>query len=546
MRQHTPGLTLAAIAALMLAACGGSDGSSGGGGTNANVTGRVTFARVLFSTTAQDPDRGLHYAGPEQQPARGVVVRAIDANTQAVLVSGETDNQGNYSLTVPNNTSITIRVVAQMLRGGAAPNWDVRVQDGLLAAPYDYTESGSFNSHSGATHDIAIPTGINSSGTATGARASGPFAILDTIYQGIQTVLGAAPATNFPALIVDWGSQNDGTFFQPGSDQHIALSSSLAGDTDEFDQHVIAHEFGHYLEHNFSRSDSIGGAHALGDKLDARVAFGEGFGYAFAAMVLNDPIARDSSADNGNFFSGSFNLETNPPSNPNGAFSGNYGCWCSETSVWSILWDIFDNAADTNDSLALGFLPIWNVLISDQKVTPAFTTLFSFTTALKAQVPGSASAINTLVAAQNIDAADIDAYGTDETHVPTEVPTIAALPLYGVATPGGSSIVLRSVNDEGRYNKLGNHRFVRFHVPTTQTVTISASSSNPNNPDTDFLVFRAGTLVSAGIDPPTQNPETETFSATEGDYVLDVYDCANGCRSVEGTPGDYNLTVTIN
>jgi len=27
---------------------------------------------------------------------------------------------------------------------------------------------------------------------------------------------------------------------------------------------------------------------------------------------------------------------------------------------------------------------------------------------------------------------------------------------------------------------------------------------------------------------------------------LDVFDCANGCDEEEGTPGDYDLTVTIN
>lgn len=37
-----------------------------------------------------------------------------------------------------------------------------------------------------------------------------------------------------------------------------------------------------------------GGAHAVGDKLDPRVAFSEGFGYAFAAMVLGDPLVRDA------------------------------------------------------------------------------------------------------------------------------------------------------------------------------------------------------------------------------------------------------------
>jgi hypothetical protein len=47
-------------------------------------------------------------------------------------------------------------------------------------------------------------------------------------------------------------------------------------DTDEFDTHVVVHEWGHYFESAVSRSDSPGGNHALGDLLDARLAFGEG------------------------------------------------------------------------------------------------------------------------------------------------------------------------------------------------------------------------------------------------------------------------------
>ena len=77
------------------------------------------------------------------------------------------------------------------------------------------------------------------------------------------------------------------------------LSADPTEDTDEFDQHVIAHEFGHYIENSFSRADNIGGAHGRGDKLDIRVAFGEGFGYAFSAIVLGDPVARDSFVNGG-------------------------------------------------------------------------------------------------------------------------------------------------------------------------------------------------------------------------------------------------------
>ena len=65
-------------------------------------------------------------------------------------------------------------------------------------------------------------------------------------------------------------------------------------DTDEYDTHVLAHEFMHFIEYTIGRSDSIGGVHARGDKLDLRVAFSEGFGNAFSGMALGDPVYRDS------------------------------------------------------------------------------------------------------------------------------------------------------------------------------------------------------------------------------------------------------------
>ena len=281
-------------------------------GGNVDVTGQVTFARVPFGPNLSS---GLNYASPVQRPARGVTVRARDAGTQTVLATASSDDTGNYTLSVASNTTIAIEVVAQMQRTGT-PSWNVRAQDGLTGSPYTYTLAGSFNSSAGGSHNVAIPTGISAAGVAAGARPSGPFAALDTIYQGMQTILGVAPNTTFPALIVDWGSQTEGTFFTAGGGQHIALLSDLAEDTDEFDQHVVAHEFGHYIELNFSRADNIGGAHGLGDKLDIRVAFGEGFGYAFAAIVLNDPVARDSFVDRHRTRSPDFNVRPIRSTNP--------------------------------------------------------------------------------------------------------------------------------------------------------------------------------------------------------------------------------------
>jgi hypothetical protein len=512
---------------------------------NVNVTGTVTFGRVMIAAATRG---GLLYGTPVQQPSRGVLVRALDATTLAVLATGSTSATGTYSLSVPTNTSIRIELVARMVSNAspALPRWNVRVQNGDDTAgdtPYTYMDGVAFNSSAGTPHNIAIPTGISAGGIATGPRDSGPFAILDTVYQGIQTVIGVAPNTSFPDLILAWGSNVSlGTYFSAGTPQFISLLSTLTADTDEFDQHVIAHEFGHYIEFNFSRADNIGGQHTFGEKIDPRVAFGEGFGYAFAGIVLDNTDARDTYTDNGVSRSTQFNIEANPRTNPVGP-DEDYGCWCSETSMYSIIWDLYDSAADANDTVALGFAPIWSVLINEQRTTPAYTTIFPFVTALKAARPGDASAINTLLAAQNINGTD--AWGTGETHVPTSVPGNVALPLYTTITRGGGAVTLRTVNDEGVDNKLGNHRFLRFTPSASGSVTVSLSTTNSTN-DPDFTMKRSGTYVLNEVDQPP-GPETGTTNVTNGTtYVLDVYDCDNGCPGSEEVGGDFDLTVTIN
>jgi hypothetical protein len=507
-----------------------------------NLTGRITFERVMIATL---PPRGLVYASPLAQPARGVIVHA---STGQATATATTDANGNYTVSVPNNTNVTLQVVAQMLRDDTQPlpRWDVRVQNGTVANTPAYTFSdGPFNSSVG-TRDVDIPTGISANGTASGTRGSGPFAALDTIYRAMQTVLGADPTIDFPALVVDWGSQSDGTFFTSAPVQHIALLADLASDTDEFDQHVIAHEFGHYLEFNFSRADNIGGSHGLGDRLDPRVAFGEGWGYAFAAIALGNTDSRDTFSNNGTQMSAGFDIERNPTT-PGTGGDGD-GCWCSESSVWSLIYDVYDNNADLNDNLALGFAPIWTVLKGAERDTDAVTSIFSFVTALKAAGTGQNSQIDTLVAAQNITASGIDAFATTETHSPL-TPSSKVLPLFTPITLN-TPVVVSNSDDAGNYNKAGNHRFLRFVPATNGDFHITLTTSNPDPAaDPDFVVYARGARVVTATSPPTAGSKTQLGTLTNATagrtYILDVYDCANGCQE-QGTPGDYDLTVTIN
>jgi hypothetical protein len=388
---------------------------------------------------------------------------------------------------------------------------------------------------------VQIPSGFNTSGALIGTRSAAPFAILDTLYAAVSTVLTASPTANFPLLTIDWATDNVGgeTYYNDnsgGDNRVIVISGQVNVDTDEYDQHVVAHEFGHYLEDRFARSDSIGGPHTFADRLHPSVAFGEGFGTAFAAMVLNDSRYRDTTGT-GQAQGLSVNIETNSVTNPG---------WFSEASAYAILWDLFDSAADGADNLALGFAPIWQVMTGAQRTNDALTSIFSFVTYLKQQNGGSVAGIDALVSSHSIVANTIDIFGATETNMPLSPPTIPPttdiFPLFTPITINGPSQTVRSIGIYGLYNKLSVSRFLRFDVPTTQNVRIrvvAGASSGALPRDVDAFLMRRGVGVVL-----SQEPADEDFTRTlaAGSYVLMVYDYDN---FDEGPAANTSITVTV-
>lgn len=520
-------------------------------GSTVSVAGRITYGRVPFGSGSS----GLNYGAATQEPSRGIVVQAIDAQTAAVVATSNTDANGDYTLTVPAGTNMFIRAVAQMVRDTTQllPRWRFEVRDlppttevPSSLPPIFTFDGGAFDSSTPGAKNVQIPTGINASGQATGTRHSAPFAILDTIYRAYNTILSVQPTADFTPLIIDWGATNVGgqTFFtvspvqgQTTRQPKIVLAADLASDTDEFDAHVVAHEFGHYIEEYFSRADSIGGPHGPGDQLDPRVAFGEGYGYAFAGFVLEDPLARDSFVSGGVQRSSNFNIETN-----NGF--ANPG-WYNESTVWEILWDLYDTNADANDTLALGLEPIWQVLTGDQRDTDALTTIFSFASALKAQRPGVAAAIDQIVGSKSIVAPTINAFGTTETNAGNPSGGTDVLPIFANIAANSTPVTVRSVGTYGSGgNKLSAHRFLRLDIAQTRTVRVTLTSS-PAGRDADIFVIRRGVAVANGI---AFGNEDFTVTLQPGTYVLDVYDCENAecsdAASYNYAPVDITVTLT--
>jgi len=356
------------------------------------------------------------------------------------------------------------------------------------------------------------------------------FAIIDPLYTTVTKFAEVDPDINFPLLLVGWSPQNTtGSFFTQG---RIEILGDENNDTDEYDSHVIVHEWGHYFEDRLSRADSIGGPHSGGDRLDPRVAFGEGWGNAISGIILEDPIYRDS----GGFQQASgfsFNVETNNFPNQG---------WFSETSVQTIIYDIFDSANDGADGISGGLGPIYETLIApDYLNTPYFTTIFHFADQFRIVNPGLAAGFDALIADENIDGTGPDGVGeTNEGNID------GALPVYKLLTSGGAAVEICSVNDAGVFNKLGNRNYLELTPPGTGNVTLTMTrTSGATNRDPDFDVYRDGTLQFRAISG-ANNTETVTMQLVGGvKYIIDAYDFNNvGQQGV--SPGDSCFNFSAN
>ncbi len=554
-------MALWAGALLTLSACGGSggrpppgalldNGSGGGTGTgNPNtptpelvtVSGTITFQRIGVDASLGN---GLNPNAPVTAAARSIVVEALNQSDRSVLDSTITNDSGAYTLTVPSNTTIVVSAKAQMLKVDTVPTWDVQILNNTNGDALYTLESSAFSTGNASStgRNLLATTGF-SAGIYTGARAAAPFAILDTIFKAQQLVVSADATTAFPPLHVYWSDQNRTTSMQfcvdsgdigtsfylsaGGSDDCSQADAGIylvgafdggSGDTDEFDQHVIAHEFGHYIEDKFSRSDSIGGPHGLGDLLDLRLAFGEGWGNAVSAMTLNDPQYRDSFDGVDSDFGFSVESESNPAPG-----------WYSELSAAQILWDLFDgiSTAEPFDIVSAGFTPIYMAMTGQQRSTDALTSVFSFLDVYASANPGDGAGVAQLRSLQQIFGTG--AFGSGEMNDGGDA---SVLPVYRPVALNDAPQIVCTNAANGDSNKLGFRKFFVLALSSDATVTVSAIGTvNPGDAssaaaaDPDILVSRRGASVLRGeAAGPAESIDQQPLAA--GTYVIELYDFA--------------------
>ena len=534
------------------------------GQTMVTVSGKVNYEFVPPNVNC----RGLNFLGTTVKPIRAATVQLINDATGQVIDSTTSDDVGDYTFTgVPAVTDVRLRVRAELKRSGF-PSWDVEVRDntdtasGALQNRALYVVDGATFNTGGAdvNRNMTATTGWNlAMNSYTDPRAAAPFAILDAIYSGMQLVLTVEPQATFAALDAYWsvnntlvsGSSNIDTgeltasFYTSGFGPSLFLLGDASIDTEEFDDHVVVHEWGHYFEDNFSRSDSIGGPHALGQTLDARLAFGEGWATALAAMALDEPLYCDTGQAGS---TQGFGID---------AESGGFGLqgWYNEISVVTFLYDLFDTDADGTDNSSIGFQPIYDTMVGPQASTAAFTSVFSFAAELLPMLNAADQAfVNSQLTRENINPTNIDIWGSTETN--DAGGNADALPLYTDMVADGSvtNICMNSdfdgTNRTG--NKLAQDRYIRLSVPSTAQYNVTVTTVNPPAPtpdpddrdqsDPDIFIYRDGSLVAVG-NSGVDNSETfttqssllagETYAVYVEEWRYDDNDPDNG------TPDSY-------
>ena len=525
LRRAAPWLAMASLP-LWLAACGGSDAEVG----SVHISGKVSYDFVPATT-----DDGLDYVGTTARPARGVQVVAVADDGQE-LAATRAGVDGGFTLTVPARTSVRLRAKARLVQApGAGASWDFSIRDNtspgyaqgnaaLYAVQGDAFDSGS---RATLTHDLHAASGWTGKGYGQ-ARAAAPFAILDQFYSAIEKMRAADPDVAFPAMNTYWSVENrpaagrkslgeitTSHWSSAGADEDEEEESAPPGlyilgkadvDTDEYDTGVVVHEWGHYFESRLSRSDSTGGPHGNGDMLDMRLAFGEAWGNALAGMVRDDPIYIDTSGPAQSMSGPVMDLEVIPAQEPRG--------WFNEASVQTLLYKAYR-------APQLGFDDIYRVMTGPQKSTPAFTSLFSFATYLRAGAGADGQAVldDLLADIQTVNGAPLDIWGTHQTW-PKSLAGVSryesmVLPIYTVLTVGAAPTRLCATDEQGAEgHKLGNQRYYRFSVTRSGTYKLAFTEG-----DLGGISVRGsgGEVALQEID-----DQTAGITLTPGEYVMAI------------------------
>ncbi len=351
-------------------------------GNPITVAGTATYQyRQAGATTSS---QGLIYA-LTGNPVSAVIpfaeIQVLNGNGEIVQCSN-TDASGNFSLQVDKNMgALRVQVLSRALNAKLKISV---LEDTSLNQPYSVEAAVTSGNDPISGVQIVAYARLSQSPKLEG----GAFNILASIYKANQYIRTQIADPNWTAekVTVYWKAgfnpysyfgypNNLLSFYKPGERKLYILGGKDGNvsqvDTDHFDPSVIVHEYGHFLEDVYGKTDSPGGYHNGDAVIDPRLAWSEGFANFFQAAAqgtnfyldtsgfCNDPQETGTCAQNV-YFKLNDDGTTTLYDRSSAAGEGNF----RELSITRTLFKIISTASASQPyGAGIPFKEIWNVFI---------------------------------------------------------------------------------------------------------------------------------------------------------------------------------------
>jgi hypothetical protein len=274
------------------------------------------------------------------RPARGARVSVVRDSDSMVLAAGTVADDGSYRLRYTADVGTMVHIMAAATSALAARPIRVITRQSVVHG----FGGASFAAAMESTADVLV---------TDASKRSEAFNILDQLVGTMDSIrIALGDATPVP-LAAQWeAGSTDGTYYS-GKTVHLLGRSS---DDDGYDDTVILHESGHYVEDTQGRSDSPGGSHD-GSPTDPRLAWSEGFSTYWAMAVRGAPHYMDSNSGGGWGYDADATVTAAPM--PTGTLSQDV----SEDMVTEDLWDLGDGGGSDDDTLDGGHAAVMRVQV---------------------------------------------------------------------------------------------------------------------------------------------------------------------------------------
>jgi len=330
------------------------------------------------------------------KPIRNGLVYVISIDGFGIIATGMTASDGTFSFTNINHSAP---------RGGVYIQVWTQNTSSQITVKNDSVEAAVYSVISISLDDSLSSTFLNTTIVASALDVGGAFNILDVAVEASEFVQAACTPTAPcipPPLTLYWETGNgEGSAFS-NTPNSIVIGAGDFGSNpsgDEYDDAVIAHEYGHFILSHFSSDQSLGGAHFLTDhQQDIRLSWSEGWATFFSSAARNDPSYVDTGASG--VLDIVFELEKYASAQIL-TLSQVVIYSTSEIAVAGVLWDLYDHPV-SDDDLVAG-VPFETILEAVQGMTITSTTLESFWQILETQDPAIANGFLAILQERQIE-----------------------------------------------------------------------------------------------------------------------------------------------